>query len=369
MYSRIRALIYKEFLAVWRDKKSRFFLIIPPMIQLFVFAFAATLDVKHVSIGILNRDSGEQGFKLVEQFYHSNTFQHITYLKAVEEISAFLNNQEGVLVLSIDEQFSRDLDAGKSAKVQCILDGRKSNTAQIVLGYATAVVQMFSDELREYRPQGSNNMELVIRHWYNPNLLYSWFTVPGLIGVLTMLEALVIVALSVARERELGTFDQLLVTPLKSREILFGKTLPAIVIAILEGTFLLVGALFVFHVPFTGSYLLLYLSMFIYICAVIGFGLFLSALCQTQQQAVLGTFIFMAPAILLSGFATPIENMPEWLQIVTYANPARYFLKICRALFLKATPWDVVFQQIWPMMIIAFCTLTGASSLFRRRLQ
>ncbi|MEI8301342.1 MAG: ABC transporter permease, partial [Chlamydiota bacterium] len=237
MYTRIKALVYKEFLAVWRDKKSRFFLIIPPVIQLFVFAFAATLDVKHVSIGVLNRDSGEQGFKLVEEFYHSNTFKHITYLKAVDEISTFLNNQEGVFVLSIDEQFSRNLDAGKSAKVQCILDGRKSNTAQIVLGYVSTVVQMFSNKLKEDRAERSNDMELVIRHWYNPNLLYSWFTVPGLIGVLTMLEALVIVALSVARERELGTFDQLLVTPLKSREILFGKTLPAIVIAILEGTF------------------------------------------------------------------------------------------------------------------------------------
>ncbi|MEI8301078.1 MAG: ABC transporter permease, partial [Chlamydiota bacterium] len=131
----------------------------------------------------------------------------------------------------------------------------------------------------------------------------------------------------------------------------------------------LLGALLVFRVPFTGSYFLLYLSMFVYICAVIGFGLFLSALCQTQQQAVLGTFIFMAPAILLSGFATPIENMPQWLQMVTYANPARYFLKICRALFLKATPPLIVFQQIWPMVIIAFCTLTGATSLFRRKLQ
>ena len=248
MYTRIKALVYKEFLAVWRDKKSRFFLIIPPVIQLFVFAFAATLDVKHVSIGVLNRDSGEQGFKLVEEFYHSNTFKHITYLKAVDEIAPFLNNQKGVFVLSIDEQFSRNLDAGKSAKVQCILDGRKSNTAQIVLGYVSTVVKVFSDTLREHRPESLNNMELVIRHWYNPNLLYSWFTVPGIIGVLTMLEALVIVALSVARERELGTFDQLLVTPLESREILFGKTLPAIVIAILEGSFLLLGALLVFRV-------------------------------------------------------------------------------------------------------------------------
>ncbi|MBM3192054.1 MAG: ABC transporter permease [Chlamydiae bacterium] len=369
MLIRLKALIYKEFLAVWRDKKSRFFLIIPPMIQLFIFAFAATLDVKHVSIGILNRDSGEKGFKLTEAFYHSKTFEKITHLKNMEEVAPFLNNQKGVFVLSIDEQFSRDLDCGKRAKVQCILDGRKSNTAQIVLGYLSTIIQHFASELQPKNLAKENHLELAIRHWYNPNLLYSWFTVPGLIGILTMLEALVIVALSVARERELGTFDQLLVSPLESTEILFGKTLPAIAIALAEGTILLLGALFIFKVPFTGSYFLLYLSMLVYIGAVIGFGLFLSALCYTQQQAVLGTFIFMAPAILLSGFATPIENMPEWLQWVTYANPARYFLKSCRALFLKATPWEIVWQQIWPMMVIACCMLTAATVLFRKKLQ
>ena len=365
---RIITLVYKEFLAIWRDKKSRFVLIIPPLIQLFIFAFAATLDVKNTSIGIWNRDEGEKGFQLIERFYHSNTFKKITYLYSEKEISSFMDNQKGVVILSLSEQFSRDIDSGKETQVQCILDGRKSNTAQIVFGYVTTIINQFSKDITSHYSIKPPQVELVPRNWFNPNLLYYWFTIPGLLGVLTMLEALIIVALSIARERELGTFDQLLVSPLEASDILIGKTIPAIIIGLLEGTLILLVSTLVFRIPFTGSWIMLYLSMFIYICAIIGFGLFLSSLCMTQQQAVLGTFVFMVPAVLLSGFATPIENMPQWLQYISYANPARYFLKIARELFLKATPIHVILLQIWPMAVIALITLTGSTFFFRKRL-
>lgn len=365
---RIITLVYKEFLAIWRDKKSRFVLIVPPIIQLFIFAFAATLDVKNASLGILNRDQGEKGFQLIERFYHSNTFKNITYLQSEEECASFMDNQKGVVILSLDEQFSRNIDGGKQAHVQCILDGRKSNTAQIVFGYITTVINQFSNDLMLNYSAKPPLVELVTRNWFNANLIYYWFTIPGLLGILTMLEALIIVALSIARERELGTFDQLLVSPLQASDILIGKTIPAIVIGLLEGIFIMAVSVILFKIPFTGSWMILYLSMFIYICAIIGFGLFLSSLCKTQQQAVLGTFVFMVPAVLLSGFATPIENMPHWLQYITYANPARYFLKVSRELFLKATPAHIILLQLWPMMLIAFVTLTGSAFFFRRRL-
>lgn len=184
-----------------------------------------------------------------------------------------------------------------------------------------------------------------------------------------MLEALVITALSVARERELGTFDQLLVSPLQPIEILIGKTIPAIIISMAEGTIIIFAAIFIFGIPFTGSMFLLYFSMFFFVCSIVGVGLFISSLCSTQQQAILGTYVFMSPSVLLSGFATPIENMPDWLQPITFLIPLRYFLVIVKGIFLKAMPMSVVLNNTWPMAVIAIFTLTGATWLFRRRLE
>ena len=368
-FNRIYALIHKEILAVWRDKKSRIVLIIPPLTQLLIFAFAATLDVKNVPIGILNRDNGEQGIELVQRFRGSPMFTDITYLYSVEEIAPFIDNQKGVMVLSIDEQFSRNLDAKKNAQIQLILDGRKSNTAQILAGYSSEIVSQFSSDVARRIGIETKKAELVPRNWFNPNLIYYWFNVPGLCGILTMVVGLVVTALSIARERELGTFDQLLVSPLKPYEILIGKTVPGIIIAMAEGTLIVLVAIFVFQIPFTGSMPLFYLSMLIYTMAIVGFGLFISSLCNTQQQAILGGFLLMSPSVLLSGFATPIANMPEWLQTITYAFPLRYFLVICRGSFLRGmTPEDVL-SNTWPMLIIAIVTLTSAAWFFRRRLE
>jgi ABC-2 type transport system permease protein len=369
MKTRLLALIQKEFLAVWRDKKSRIVLILPPLFQLFIFAFAATLDVQNVPIGILNRDNGAQGFELVQRFHGAPTFNHIFYLHSVPEIAPFIDNQKGMMVVSLDEQFSRNLSAGKTANIQLILDGRKSNTAQILVGYAAAIVEQFNKDFAVKANIKLPSTEIVPRNWFNPNLIYYWYNVPSLCGILTMLVALVLTALSIARERELGTFDQLLVSPLQPLEILIGKTIPAIIIGMAEGTVIILVAIFIFNIPFTGSLLLLYSSMFVYLCAIVGVGLFISSLCSTQQQAILGAFVFMSPAVLLSGFATPIENMPHWLQMITYANPPRYFLTVARGIFLKAMPAEMVFNQTWPMAIIALITLTGATWFFRRRLE
>jgi ABC-2 type transport system permease protein len=369
MFYRILSLIQKEFLAVWRDRKSRVILIMPPLIQLFIFAFAATLDVQNVSIGILNRDSGEQGFELVQRFHGAPTFTHIFYLKSMEEVAPFIDNKNGIMVVSIDEQFSRNLDAGKKAFVQLILDGRKSNAAQIVSGYTTAIIDQFNRDFVKQAGIELQSTELSPRNWYNPNLLYDWFTVPSLCGILTMLEALIITALSVARERELGTFDQLLVSPLRPIEILIGKAIPAIIIAIVAGTVIIFSGIYFFQIPFTGSLIALYCSMFVFTIAIVGIGLFISSLCSTQQQAILGSFIFMSPSISLSGFATPIENMPHWLQPLTHAIPLRHFLVITKGSFLKAMPIDVLISNTWPMAIIAIFTLSGATWFFRHRLQ
>jgi ABC-2 type transport system permease protein len=369
MGHRILALIWKELLAVLRDRRSRISILLPPLIQLFIFAYAATLDVKNVPIGILNRDNGEQAFELVQRFHGTPFFSHIIYLKGVEEITPFIDNQKGVMVVSIDEQFSRNLDAGKEASIQLILDGRKSNTAQIVAGYTNTIVTRFNDDFAAKAEIKQQNAALVPRMWYNPNILYYWYNIPCLVGTLTMLACLIVTTQAVARERELGTFDQLLVSPLLPFEILIGKIVPGIIIGIIEGCLLLTIGVLILGVPFTGSILLFLFGQFVFVCAISGIGLFISSLSSTQQQAMLGTFVFMMPSVLLSGFATPIENMPNWLQPVTYIIPLRYMLVISKGLFLKAMPVSIVLDNVWPMAIISVFTILGAGVFFRRRLE
>ncbi len=365
MNRRTLSLIWKELLAVLLDRKSRISIILPPLIQLFIFAYAATLDVKNVSIGILNRDSGEKAFELVQRFHGSPIFTHITYLQAVEEIAPFIDTQKGLMVVSIDEQFSRNLDAKKNGEVQLIFDGRKSNSAQILLGYTTQIITTYNDQIAAHIP----STVLVPRNWFNPNILYIWYNIPCLVATLSMLACLVVTTQTVAREREVGTFDQLLVSPLTPFEILIGKTVPGILIGALEGMCMGAIGVFILGVPFTGSFFLFCLSILIFVTAISGIGLFISSLCATQQQAMLGSFTFMMPSILLSGFATPIENMPVWLQPVTFLIPLRYMLVITKGIFLKNMSAVYVFQNIWPMFAIGICTLIGSGLFFRKRFQ
>lgn len=363
---KIRTLIVKELIGVWRDPKIRISLFIPPIVQLLIFTFAATLDVKNVQMGILNRDHGERAFELVQRFHGSPTFRHITYLRSVEEIAPFIDKQKGVMVLSIDEQFSRDLDAKKEAKIQLIMDGRKSNTTQIVAGYATTIINQFGSEYGKVIPL---NTELIPRNWFNPNLLYYWYNIPSLVATLSMLTCLIVTSVSVARERELGTFDQLLVSPLLPYEIVIGKIVPGIIVGTVEGLLLMTVGVLIFQVPFTGSFLLFLISLLIYISSIGGVGLCISSLCSTQQQAMLGTFLVMVPSVMLSGFATPIENMPSWLQPFTYLVPLKYMLIISKGIFLKNMSAFIVFKQLWPLAGIAIVTLIGTGYFFSRRLE
>jgi len=270
--------------------------------------------------------------------------------------------------VSIDEQFSRNLDAGKPATVQLIFDGRKTNTAQIVAGYTSQIINQFNNDYTAEADLKVQNVKLIPRVWFNPNTLYVWYNIPCLVGVLSMLICLVVTTQSVARERELGTFDQLLVSPLIPWEILVGKVVPGILIGLLEGAVMFTIGTLIFGVPFTGSLLLYGLSLFIFVASISGVGLFISSLSMTQQQAMLGTFIFMMPSVLLSGFATPIENMPTWLQPFTYVIPLRYMMIISKGLFLKAMPAWIVFENLWPLLLIGLFNIIGAGVFFRRRL-
>ena len=369
MLVRIRCLIIKEFLAVWRDKKSRIILIVPPLIQMLIFTFAATQEVKNVPIAVLNKDSGILARDLVARIEGSPNFSRVIHLGADAEVAPTIDSGRALMVVHVGADFSRRVAARLPSPVQLLLDGRRSNAAQIAAGYGGEIIARYDAELAAQRLGPPPASEVVSRVWFNPNMDAQWSTVPALVAILTTLMGLMITGMSVAREREIGTFDQLLVSPLSPVEILIGKSVPAMVIGMAEATGMVLVGILVFKVPFRGSVGLLYLSMFVYLLALIGVGLFVSSLARTQQQAILYSFMFMVPAMLLSGFASPVENMPDWLQTVTLANPIRHFMVIMKGLFLKNLPAVEVGRRLVPLVLIAAVTLTSANWLFRRRME
>lgn len=366
---RLRALIVKELLAVLRDPKGRAILIGPPIIQLLVFAYAATLEVTNVDVLVLNRDAGRWGYELLQRIDGAPVFRSIEHTDNNARLHSAIDRQQVIAAVQIGPTFSRDIEAGRPADVQIILDGRRSNAAQIVGGYLNQIVATLATDTPAGRRAAPAAVTVVPRNWFNPNLIFRWFMVPNLIASIALLIGLVVTALSIARERELGTFDQLMVSPLRNHEILIGKLTPPLLIGLFHITLYILVAVFLFEIPLRGSLLLLYISAIVYLAAIVGLGLFISALALTQQQAILGAFLFMVPAILLSGFATPIENMPEWLQPITLINPLRYFLVIVRGVFLKDIPAGEVVANTIPLALIATVTLSAAAWLFRRRLE
>jgi ABC-2 type transport system permease protein len=369
MFLRIRSLVIKELLALVRDPRGRFILIVPPLVQMLVFTFAATEEVKNVPVAVLNKDYGIHARNLVERIAGSPNLSRVVHLRSDDEVGPALDSRAVLMVVHIDPDFSRDVAAGRPATVQLLLDGRRSNAAQLVASYVSEIVARYNAELAADRRTPPPASQVVPRVWFNPNLEPTWSTVPGLVAILTTLMGVMVTALSVARERELGTFEQLLVSPLSPSEIIIGKTLPALLVGLGEASGMVLIGVLVFRVPLTGSLALLYLSMVIYLAAVIGIGLFVSSLAKTQQQAILGAFVFMVPAILLSGFASPIENMPGWLQTVTLANPVRHFMVIAKGVFLKNMPAAEVARNLLPLLVIATATLSASSWLFRRRME
>jgi len=257
----------------------------------------------------------------------------------------------------------------QAVPIEVILDGRKSNASQIVGGYLDEIVKGLAADTPAGQRSASAGIDIVPLNWFNPNLIYQWFMVPNLIASIALVIGLIVTALSIARERELGTLDQLMVSPLRTSEIILGKLTPPMIIGLFNITLYILAAVFFFEVPLRGSLLFLYGGAILYLAAVVGVGLFISAMAMTQQQAILGAFLFMVPAMLLSGFATPIDNMPTWLQPVTLINPLRYFLVIVNGVFLRDLPIGEVVKNAVPLALIAVGTLSAAAWLFRRRLE
>lgn len=366
-WRRLRAMITKELWALMRDPSSRIVLFVPPLLQLFVFSLATTLEVRNFDIGILDRSGGPAAVELISQVAGSPNVGKIVTLRSAKDLRDAIDNRQVIAALVLEPDFDAAVARGETATAGVILDGRRSNAAQIVSGYLQRIAAATGATLRPLPPDPAAGS--VVTNWFNPNLLYLWFTLPGLIVIIGLVSGVAVTAQSVAREREMGTFDQLMVSPLRVHEILIGKMTPPLVVGLFNATVFLFAAQFVFGVPFTGSVWLFYLALFVFLLALIGVGMFISAASATQQQAFLGSFLATVPLILLSGYASPVDNMPAWLQVVSLANPARWFLDIVVGVFLKAMPAMDVIKQCVPLLLIAAVTLGLGAWLFRARME
>jgi ABC-2 type transport system permease protein len=368
MGRRILFLVIKEFLTLLKDTKSRVVIVVPPILQVLVFGYAATYDLLNVPYAVYNEDPGMASREFVADFRGSPTFHEVARLDHDAQIAPLIDRQAVRLVLHIGPHFSQDLLLGRPASVQVIVDGRNSNTATLIVNYVHTIVSHFNVWWATHHGQSGPPARLELRAWFNPALESRWFMVPGIVGLLTLVVTMLVTALSVAREREQGTFDQLLVTPFRPFELLIGKALPGLVIGITEATAIILVAVLWFEIPLLGSLLTLYTGLALFVISAIGVGLMISSLSVTMQQGLLGTFLFLVPAIILSGFTTPIANMPPLVQSITRINPMRYFLVILRSVFLEGLPFHLLIDQFWPMAVIGAVSLTLAGWLFRHRL-
>jgi drug efflux transport system permease protein len=368
MISRLVAQIVKELLSLLRDPRGRFVLIGPPLVQLFVFSFAATLDVTNVGIAVLNDDSGRWSREMIYRLEGASFVGALTFVETPQALAGMIDRREVIAAIHFPADFSRDVGAGRQAIAQVVLDGRRANSSQITFSYLNSIAADMGVELVQ-QPLEQHAPDVDVRHWFNPNLIYRWFIVPSLSGILAMLISLLVTALSIARERELGTFDQLLVSPAQPLEIVIGKTVPALMLGTLLGCVMISAGVFAFSIPFTGSVLWLLGSLVLFILSMVGVGLMVSSVCRTQQQAILGVFSVAVPFVMISGFTTPIENMPDWLQLIAGASPLKYYLVIVRGTFLKALPPAEILANAWPMAVIALVTLSSAIVIVKRNLQ
>lgn len=374
MWERIYRMLVKEFIQVLRDPRMKALIFVMPVIQLIMFGYAVTTDVDHIKTAVCDLDKSPQSRALIERFTASGYFTVVDNTDRPERLSELLDRGQATIGIQINRGFAEDLKSGRQATIQTIVDGTDSNTGTVAMDYAQRITQEFSrarvvpGELDQLAPPQTEPIELRSRAWYNPDLKSRYFNVPGVIAVVVLLISLLLTAMAIVREREIGTMEQLMVTPIRSFELILGKTLPFVLISFID--VLVVTAIGVswFNVPIQGSLALLLFGAGLYLMSTIGIGLFISTISQTQQQALMSSFFFYLPAVLLSGFMFPISNMPEPAQWLTYLNPLRYFLVIIRDIFLKGSGWDILWPQFAALAVLGTALLTMSSLRFKKRM-
>jgi len=367
---RIRQMLVKEFLQTFRDPRTRFVLFAPPVIQMMVFGYAATLEVKHVQFAVLDHDNTQESREFISRLSASRYFDLRRYAARKEELREGIDRGDILLGVEIDSGFAQDLRGGKVASVQVIVDSTNSNTALVGLGYVTQVGARFAQEYQRDRmartsPQSQAfvpHVELEERPWFNEGFDSRWFFVPGVIGNLMLVMVLNLTAFAVVREREIGTLEQIMVTPIRRWEFILGKTLPFFLIGMFDAALISLVGTFWFGVPFRGSVAVLAGSTVIFLLSSLGVGLFISTISSTQQQAMVSAFFFIMPATTLSGFGTPISSMPPFFQKLTYLDPLRYYMIVLRSVYLKGVGLEVLWPEVVAMTVFA-AALLGISVL------
>ncbi len=369
--SQFLVLLKKELLSILKNPKNRIILIMPIVIQCLIFGYVATFDLNSIEYAVLDEDKSHSSRELIAFFDGSPIFKKQRNIENAMQITQILDNKEALLLLHIKEGFEKKLNNpqdGKSASVQILVDGRNSNVAGIAQGYANLIIENYNAAHLETKGIGTKNLSIETRAWFNPNLETRWNIMAGMLAILGIIQIIVLSAQSIAIEKEQGTFDQLLVTPLEAMTILIGKSLPPIIIGLIQSSIVLLISQFWFNIYCAGSYILLFFFLLISNFAVVGFGLCISVFATTMQQALLYTFSSVMPMILLSGFLTPIDSMPEVLQYLTLLNPARYSVEIVQRIYLEGSTFFEIYHLLIPLVMIGSLGLFISSKLFRSHL-
>jgi ABC-2 type transport system permease protein len=373
IWERVKRMLVKEFIHIFRDPKMKGVIFLMPVIQVLIFGYAVTTDVKNVATAVVDLDNSSVSRELVARFEDSGYFDVVTFIENEDQVRDVLDRGTVHAVLRLNKGFEAELRAGRTAQLQVLLDGTDSNTAGIVLDYSARIAGELShailiERISQFKgvhspPAGVN---IQTRAWFNENLESRNFYVPGVIAILVMLITLMLTSMAVVREKEVGTMEQIMVTPITPAEFIIGKSLPFALIGFADVIVITLIGVFWFEVPIRGDLLLLFLATALYLMTTLGIGLLISTVSQTQQQAMMSTFFFYFPAVLLSGFMFPIANMPTLIQWLTYANPLRYFLVIIRGIFLKGVGPTVLWPQMLALAIMGGVTLWAASRRFQK---
>jgi len=376
MFGRLKQMLIKELIQVVRDKRTRLILIVPPILQMLVFGYAANFDIRNVSTAIVDLDHSQQSRELVSRFTSSPYFNVERQLSDAQDAHELIESGSTTLVLEIDAGFAQKLGKGETAPLQLIVDATNSNTALLASAYVSQVALRFEQQMQQDRiyriaPQVIEQLpaiQLQQRPWYNPDLSSRWFFVPGVIGSLTTLLVITLTSFAIVREREIGTLEQIMVTPIRPVEFILGKTLPFFLIGLFDALLIGIVGTFWFHIPFRGHISVLLIGAVLFLICMLGVALLISTVSSTQQQAMVTSFFVIMPFITFSGFAFPISAMPQWMQNLSYAIPLRYFLVVLRGTYLKGVGMDVLWPQMGAMAGIGLTLLTIAVLRFRKAL-
>jgi ABC-2 type transport system permease protein len=382
MWERLVEIIRKEYRQAFREPRMRALLFMPPLVQLMIFGYAVNLDVDHCKMAWIDRDNSYQSHELLGAFQGNGRFEVIATPANDRDAQALLDAGKADAVVVVLPGFERDILRGRTTSVQILINGSNSNTASIVSGYASNIVSAYAGQVMQ--EQGRIRLAATMspsaihmalpqirteaRVWFNPELKSRNYFVPGVVVNIIMSITLMLTAMAIVREKEIGTMEQLMVTPIRPIELILGKTLPFAVVGLVDTALVITAALLLFHIPFVGSALLLFFCACLFLMTSLGAGLFVSTISHTQQQAMMTTFLMFQPFFLLSGFTFPIRNMPLSIQYLTYLNPVRYFIDIVRGLFLKGSGVSVLWPQMVALAIFGVVILTLSASRFRKRL-